>query len=305
MKKEVFDYFLDLDSKKLPRENGVIIKSPRNISKVPDDCYKIFRIYKKDYFCKTIGDIEDNLQAIASSHLFNEIGVLSPPIYVLKENENYECYSQISQSVYLPEFDCSLLPCEIGYYDRLLSTSKGRTDNWCILYDRLYKDYFLTFMTPECLEELINMFLIDELRTESDRHMKNYFLYKNKGSKKFNGVIAIDHDLISLIDTDCIYQKLFKSFLKHKYWSNSPTLNCVYISYEDRIKRLRQMLDDGVLSEENVTALKDALTFDFPGKIKETGEYYNVKKRKVNGIYTPISFLWDYNRKELGKDLEL
>lgn len=305
MKKDVYEYFLELDTKNLPRINNVIIKSPQNFSKVPDDCYKIFKLFDKRYFSKVVGDVEENFQPMASSELFNEAGVLSPPIYILKENDYFDLYSQITEDVHLPIFDKCLNPCEIGYYDKLLSTKKLRTSKWEVLYNKLYRDYFLTFMTPECLDEIINTFLIDELRTEGDRHMKNYFLYQLNGSNKFNGVVVIDHDLINLFETDCLSKHAFKDFIKHKACSNSPTLNCVHTTHENAIKAIRQLLDDGVLGDNNITALKDALSFDLPGRIKEYGEKFNIKKHPLNRVYTPLSYLWDYNRTQLGKDLEI
>ena len=67
----------------------------------------------------------------------------------------------------------------------------------------------------------------------------------------------------------------------------------------------RELLEEDVLSNNNIVALHNALEFDLPKSIKETGIKYSLTEVEINEIYNPIAMLWEYNRNNLGRDLEI
>jgi len=300
MKKNVYDYFTNLDEIPLQREKGAILETSKNMGFI-DDCEDMCSVNNSIYYYKYIGDLSDNFQALASCDLFNYIGILTPPIYLTKVPQK-PLYSQISPEININKdfSECkqaSFTPILKPFFDRHNCVDDYK---WKILQNKDICEYFLNFMTPECFDELINMFLVDELRSEGDRHYNNYFFYKNHGSDKFNGIIPIDFDLVAILDfEDCGTRESFNSFLKKKYCGKSPLTKVVKESHENNILNIKKLIDEGRLTECNVEALKTALNFDFPAAVNKYADKYQASDFERNRIYTPLSFLWEYNREQL------
>ena len=309
MRKQVYDYFVNLENENLERYNGSILVTPKNMKKVFETDYslEVYDINKNTFYLKWVGDLYDNLQPLASSKLFNNLGIISPPMdlsYKLDYNEYYQTTQDI---ISVEKFDSCKQPSHISRYNSIqpYSSHNFTTDKWKIITDNSLRNYFLTFMTEDCLEELINMTLIDELRSESDRNMHNFFLYKEKGSDKYNGVVVLDFDLVEILADDNTTRNSFEYFLKSPYDTTTPHLAYDHKNYKTRIEDIRNLLHKGLLSNNNISIIKDTLNYDFPKEIENQGIKYHTQKSQIEKIKTPISFLWEYNRETIGKDLGL
>jgi hypothetical protein len=163
----------------------------------------------------------------------------------------------------------------------------------------------LEYITPKCLEELIALFLADELRTEVDRHDANYFFYKKPKSEKFEGIIAIDNEISDYATFRATTDEEFRRYINIPYFAYTPigTMS-EEISYKDRLKQIKSFIDSGKLTEEQVSTLRKEVLFDFPKAIREASNHPKLKAFQ-NKIYDSASRLWEYNRKELEKELSL
>lgn len=314
MKAEVYDYFINLEKQGLPMKGGYILDADPRITK-PN--------YPSNYYCnvrtRTIDDttfyekhIFDNVEvigSIASAEMYNAVGIMTPPIYLMKTPlsnpkpfKRHTVYSIQQDVTSLKDFICSRGGDNKQYIQDIYR--KHSNFKWSILYDTRIRESFLSHMTPQCLNELINLFLLDELRTDIDRHTNNYFLCKSKDSDKWEHIIPIDLECM-LIYRENISRKFdFDSFTANPYNSTTPQHYEDYRRYSDRMIDMRELLDDGVLSKSNVDTIKSALEYDFPKAIKKTCKKYHLHKH-TKEAYNPVAHLWEYNRNTIGRDLGL
>ena len=246
-----------------------------------------------------------NTQAIAgvaSSKMYNSIGIETPPIYMLKSKGPYT--STVQQDVLTIEDVLSTLAGDDLEYASIEKKVLGKF-KWQIFYDSNMIRMFLEFMTPECLEQLKNVFLVDELRTDYDRHVKNYFFYKSKNSDKYEGVIVIDPEQMIIYKYCGTKKEEFDSFLLYPYSSATPQQVVDIACYRQRVNDIREMIQDGVLSKQNIEVLLGALKYDFPAEIKQACRQRKLKRSERNKIITPAQRLWEYNQKTIGKELEM
>lgn len=297
----IYDYFINLDKGSFVRDNNAILEVPDNMLMI-DDCDDMCLINDSLFYYKYIGDLQDNFQQLASSDLFNHIGIITPPLFLTKSQFTGQ-YAQISQDIkWLP-----LIECNQGAYIMQIGSlfnkyARSAIDKWHILYNPELRDYFLTFMTEDCFEKFIDMFLVDELRSEGDRHCFNYFLYKTTYEGKFDGLIPIDFDLVAILNMeDYLTKESFNRFLHKKYYSKTPLTSVVKCNHENNIRNIKKLLDDDKLSQGNIKTIKKALDFDFPGCANKYADHYGANEFEKNRVYTPLSFLWEYNRENLSE----
>jgi hypothetical protein len=210
-------------------------------------------------------------------------------------------YYIITQDVHkVPNIYNATMPFHIHHFQRIHCSNKYNSSIE-ILYNKSLREQMLEFMSENCLNELSNLIIADELRTESDRHMRNLFLYKTTPNGKFDGVIAIDNEMGAIF---CYNDLPFKLFVQNKYSSASIIGNTYYSSYPERIKTLYKLISNNQLSAEQIQLIKEELSFDFPKEIRNVCSDYNVKHRQYsNSLYDNTSYLWDFNRKTIGKEL--
>ena len=247
---------------------------------------------------------ETSLGAIASSQMYNDIGILTPKIHFV-DDKNKNGTTTLQQDVSSIDFlDVALAGSNLEY-SQIVHEFFGK-EKWAVFYDTNLVRRFLQFMTPECLEQLKNLFLIDELRTDVDRHTKNYFFYKTKGTDKYEGIITIDLEQMTIF-FNCEGHKKedFSNFLVMPYESATPQQKYDHICYMQRVKNIRELIQDGVLSQKNLEALMAALKHNFPADIKKAIEDKGLHGKYKKDIVSPIEYLWDYNRNTIGKDLGL
>lgn len=311
MIKNIYDYFQNLEQEKLPTSRGTLIEDGKKIVTPPRTPYenllgkeiRLIEILKKPYYIKdNFGKM--SMVDIASSKMYNDIGIPTPPVYMLDilSKPNIQTGTQDVNSVKGIEFTIahsSIVENEVFSCNKEINNNK-----WDTLYDNYLKEELLQFMTDECFEQLITLHLIDELRTECDRHLGNYFFYKKPDSKKYEGVLPIDNEFARVVFDDIRTKKDFEYFLKSKY--SSATIFCGRDkkSLQERMYNIKQVLHDGKLTQNQINIMKHALDYDLPANIKNLKTYSYLKPEK-HLAYDGISRLWEYHHGQDGIEREL
>ena len=300
-KKKIFD---DLQGR------GVVDKFANGIDsdavKLTDKMSYYVSKYKldgdKSYYVKGSDELK-SVASIASANLCEKAGILTPPVYMLR-GKNKKSIKTLQENVEEIDGIEAILARNDVEYTQIQKKVFGKF-KWQMFYDEELVRDLLRFMTLDCFTQFQNMFLIDELRTDVDRHTKNYFFYKTQDSKKYQGVIAIDLELMVIYDYCGAKKDDFINFLAHSYQSALPHQVYDKVNYIQRVSDMRQLLQDGVLSGANIRAMVAALEHDFPADMKEICKQNNFRKKDRNEIIVPIERLWEYNQKTIGKDLGL
>ena len=302
-----FQYFQDL------KANGVverIRKTPKTkdgITIVETNGYvlskcKIDGDPTNQYYIKK-SDTHRSVVSSATADMYGKAGILTPPVYLIRASKANQ-FDTLQQDV------CSLwdidavLACAVKGYDSLKEKAYGRF-KWQIFYNTALRDYFLKFMTPGCFNQLKNMFLASEVRTDIDGHLKNYFFYKKPGDIKFSGVIPIDLEEMTIFDHRCQCKQDFENFIYLPYYTETPQQNNDYLCYKDRVRDIRELIQDGVMNEDNAETLRVMLSYDFPGEIKKKCNDHLIIGKERRKAIDPIERLWEYNRQTIGRDLGL
>ena len=148
------------------------------------------------------------------------------------------------------------------------------------------------------------MFLVDELRSEKDRHMGNYFLARQRGESKYSSVVAIDFDNTAIMEHQPSSRSEFEEFLYYPNTAFTPSESLVPLYYSESIRDLKEIIDKGTLTTDQFNTVKNALEYDYAKAIKN----FCISQRLFRESKTapePIARLWDYNRKELSQELGL
>lgn len=312
MIKKVYDYFEDLEKKKLPRNKHNLIYDGEHITNVPTITESgilahPLMIDGVHYFVKG-NNGEYSIVDIASANMYNAIGIPTPPVHTIEKPaggcQRQNVISLASQDVNSIEgikFDVAdkLLSQPDIVRNRLLTMYK-----WDPLYDTHLQRVLLTYMTKECFEQLVGLFLVDELRGDTDRHENNYFFYKSEGSEKYEGVLPIDHEMMNILHFDLSKKSNLYNYLA----SNTHTPNMFgsldNASYLQRIKDIKELLQDGILTAGQIDLLKKAIKFNLPKEVKKIGKNPHFKVYK-KFAYDGVSRLWEYHQKDLGRELGL
>lgn len=322
--KNIYDYFENLEQKKLPRDkyNNLIYDNDRVAYINTDSCdNRSITIDDTPYFMKGYnGDC--SIVDIASTNMHNCIGIPTPPITTVVKRGEDKARSQIflaTQDVHsVDDFLFSIANNMLSKKDFDMQRFNFR-HKWSPLYDMEIKKLFLKYMTEECFDDLIGLFLVDELRTEQDRHENNYFFYKSKKAEKFEGVLPIDNELLSVISREGKSKQDFINFLHTPTHTVNLFGEIEKRTHKKRIEDIKELIYDQLLSRKQIELLKRAINYDLPAEIKKvfknpllsgtTGIFRSsldkYKRSDAIRAYDCISRLWEYNQKELGSDLEL
>ena len=248
-------------------------------------------------------DLQTSLGGAASSKMYNQIGILTPEIHLVNNGNKFSS-ATLQQDVSSIDFLYTTLAGSNYEYSQIVHEFFGK-DKWAVFYDTNLSRRLLQFMTPNCLDQLKNVFLIDELRTDVDRHTKNYFFYKSKDADKYEGIITIDLEQMTIFFNCSSAKDDFSNFLVTPYESATPQQKYDHICYMQRVKNIRELIDDGVLSQRNLEALTLTLKHNFPADIKKLVKEKHLHGKTKKDIVDPIERLWEYNQKTIGKDLGL
>ena len=325
MNKDVLSYFIDLDKEKLARdENNAIIAPSKDVVKLRPDlqassCRKIvkYNIAGKRFFSKSEPNKFFTLKTheIASSKMYRDLGITTPPVYYMMVNGILRKRpALVSQDLYsIKQLDVALCS-KLKAIRKIQLQSDTILTPYDILFEKEVRDYCLTFMTKECYEELVDMFMLGDLRADSDIHPDNYFLYKKHGEKKYTGVIPIDLEHSQIALSKCTTQEEFRHFIEgHEYESCLPFkhrygddyLGECYLflgTYADRIKSLKNLIQSGKLTKKQTTLLKRAINYDLPSTMENIVAYHNFDKTQKHTCEL-VKRAWDYNHKQLSKEL--
>ncbi len=304
---DIYDYFQKLEDKKFPRLKKSILYDESRMHYDPNaaEDKRELSIDGTNYFYKQFHH-ENTLVEIASTNMYNEIGIPTPPVSLIRE---FLPDGPLSPEAYVVNPDINQIP----EYEFILGIPLFKNngirgffphDRWGSLYDSDIRRKFLKFLTPECFDQLIGLSLVDEIRSERDRHLGNIFFYRKKGNTKYEGCIPIDNELIQLMHQYDFTKSDFQTFLLTKYSAGTPLCDMDSGTYISRIGNIRELLQDGMLTQGQIDLMKRAINYNFPKTIKQIGSNpLFAKKRKP--VYDSVSRLWEYHHNNLGKDLEL
>ena len=299
------NFFYDFDAKVIADKlkKGANVDDEIKFVQKQSDCVAKYQVADgKTCFVKDV-DIKTGVSSIASSKLYEKIGILTPPVSFVAKKDRYTIQT-IQPNVEDVEGVKTILANSDLEYKKISTRVFGKY-KWQMFYDESLVAALLKFMTPSCLTAFKNMFLVDELRTDGDKHLKNYFFYKSKDSNKYEGIIGIDLDLMQIYNYCGSKKEDFANFLVYPYQTATPHQAYDNVSYKQRITDMRQLVQDDVLSASNINAIKSALEYDFPKEMKNACKDSKLGFGEKNEIVKPIERLWEYNRETIGRDLEM
>ncbi len=310
MIKDIYEYFEKLEDQKLERQGTCLVFDDDNIREAdynyPD--YRPISIHQVYYYIKSTFGVH-SLSEVATNKMYNSIGMPTPPTYVLKKFRRPGDLEEIDYVINpdiktIPDYD--FVVCKKAFGNTNIVKFINNYDKWDIFSKHQIKDFFLEYMTPECLQQLISLCLIDELRTEKDRHFSNLFLYKKKGAEKYEGIIPIDNEYTHLHDIGANTSDDFSYFVQLPYSCANPLSRYNESrSYRDRQKSMRDLIQKGLISSQQIELIKRELEFDLPSNIQNAGISSLELDCLRTSAYTSTQRLWDYNRQNIGQDLGL
>lgn len=326
MSREVLKYFIDLDKQKLTRndDNAIIENSPK-IKRLGRDlhassCRKVvkYKIAGRTFFAKSEPNKYFTLKTheMASSKMYRDLGIATPPVYYMMMNGLFSKKpALLSQDLY------EISKIDVVLCSKLKALKKAKVPAnkivtpYQVLLEKELRDYCLTFMTERCLDEILTMFMLGDLRSDADIHPDNYFLYKKQGEKRYSGVIPIDLEHSQIILSRADSYEDFKDFItKKSYDSCLPFRHRtddrygdgnLYVyngTYADRINHIKKLIQSGKLTQKQLTILKRAINYDLPKTMLDVADTYNFDQSQRDTC-DRVKRAWDYNRKELSREL--
>ncbi len=286
----------------LERVSGFGKKKPLTqyevIQQINQNVQKIV-IENKNYFLKQ-STLYRGIAGVALAKMYNGIGIQTPKSELVRSNEKGFVRSIQEDMTAMDGLEVLLANDNLDYLQ--IEKSMRGVDKWQIFYDIDLMFMFLKFMTNDCLEQLKNLYLIDELTTQIDRTLENFYLYKRPESEKYEGVIAIDLEELAIYQFRGAGKDDFENFLKQTYFTSTPQQTIDSDNYRKRVWEILNLAYDGVLSESNLLVIKNALGYDFPKELEKLCTIQKVSSKTKNEIVEPIKRLWEYNNQNLGKE---
>lgn len=300
MNKDLLNYFEKLGNIKFLLNGGYILDKDKNVEEVSPAKYNI---NGKDFYSKSAHADKYTMTEMSTSEMYNSIGLTTPPIYLMKKKDSSKTFI-INQDV--KTIDPNL---EFQSADKIIDHDPFfRYREYAYptnaIFDQEVQEKWHSIMTDECIEQYILMFLLDEIRTESDRFGRNYFFYRKKGNEKWEGVMPIDNELMSIVSTNDERFKSkegFQTFLSQKYTSHDMLGHYIHVSYEDRMQDIKAMIYLDKLTDNQLMTLKSALEYNLPKTASKIQRKYNLKTTSQECIKR----LWDYQHGEDGLAKEL
>lgn len=247
---------------------------------------------------------ENAVVSAVSAKMYSNIGIVTPSIQLFtKPNTIYKAETFQTDVNSLKDYKTILasFDCDYKKIPRLFFTKY----KWRLFYDEGLKNKLLQFMTQECLANFQNIFLADELRTDNDRYTGNYFFYKQKGGEKYEGIIVIDLENMQVINLGGEKKKDFECFISTPYPSWTPHQTVDHLSYIQRINDIRELIDEDVLTQDNLDTMINVLKFDFAKEVKAFCKDNKINKEIKKRVSNSVDRLWEFNINTLGRDLGL
>ncbi len=302
------ELFEALDRKRF-RKNGVVSVYSEDEECLFKDREEIHanlmsaHIGQTQYYCKGF-DENVSLPGMASSRMYEELGMTTPPVHLIgRQGKDMPSYIMTQDFQQLPGLEFvqakDIMPKIFQEYP----CSSGR-NKFGYLEDEVDRYMMLRLMTQECIDQVTDMLIADELRSEDDRHGHNFFFWKRVGQEKFEGVMLIDNEMMRIqqLVPNASADK-FKCFLREKY-ASFTLQGLEYTSIVERAIRLKNLLQKDVLTKKQLKFLKQCIEYPFAQKVEELyGGIPGVANRK-QGASEPFKRLWDYYSESLAPEIE-
>ena len=254
--------------------------------------------------------VKSSSPIIATSNILNSdvmkaVGIMNPPPIIFSKKQG------LSQKPLLATQDVKSLggircisASEMFAWTLYNMNLTKIKDPWVILKQDNVREFFLQYMTSECLDELINAFITTKLCTNPDFTLSNYLLYKRPNAKLYEGICAIDLEQSELFfyDQDNKGKSSFKDFISHKY--KSALLTGGYglpTSYSEKIQNLKDIIQSGKLSDGNIRTIKKVIRHDMAGRVARINK--DIPLIRYKRAYDLTSALQQFNRNELSREL--
>lgn len=246
----------------------------------------------------------EGLNEIVLGKVYNDKGINSNISYPVlqEERSRYDSVKVLSQDISkLKGMDVKIADKAIGkVFDKYLLANQ--VSPWEILNNPTAKSEMLEYVTEECFNKIISMHLLDNLLTSADRHSNNYFMVRNKGSEKWEDIIAIDHSYLDIIDNGRICEtpaESIKEYVKAQHIFIMPMDIRAHTSHRNRIQLINKLLDGGKLADENVELIKNALEYDLIGVYDKEIHKHGLKSRELDYDRELMARIWEYNREQV------
>ena len=333
---EVKKYLEDFEKSNLPRNRqGVFVVdginvTPHNFAKTPSEIHKngivqlsmggkraygkVFTVYPFDLYDN--GWNKGCITECVTGKALNDLGVnsiMSYPIDISCVKRTDTGYGTVSQDL------CSLdeLLCAIGTdinpildidFRKLINRqlSKQKRDTWKILLNPRVKRKMLEVMTLDCYNDFVNMYIADTMLGSLDRHSGNYFFVKNKGSKLWESVIALDNEYTLAYKSMDYYGseiRTSKDLANHVITSTTLSQNpqnvCSNVSYLERVKILRKLVEQGKFDKPQEELITRIIDYDLPTTMRKFYSKYNIRHDEAIKLYDISSYIWEAGRENL------
>ena len=310
MQKEVQKFFIDLEQKRVNKENNIIQLNSDRITRVKGASGLLRYNIDGTYAFIKDDDLRNIIYGIASSKMYNDIGITMPKTCLIQDkNGTINLASQDIRNLASSKIDVTL-GINTPLYKKFLQNNwrAGKIRNkWNMLFDDDARLKFLHYMTPECLDEFIGLYPAGELLTNGDLHWQNVFFYKPAGSDLYEGVIPIDLEFVNILLTKNIAANTaFKEFLSKGYSTYTPTEHRDSVkTYPQRMRAMQENLQEGNFSPNQIDIMTRMLNYDFPETIKQISQKYSLPATRAYNTHKVAEKLWQYNRAHIGRDLGL
>jgi len=262
---------------------------------------------------------------IVISNVYNDLGVnsaLSYPInvdsYVSTNDKTKKfispAYATVSEDV------CSLKGLDVAIarnqdFLKFLKPAKlmgkfryklAGGDMWKVILNPKVKSELLKYMTEDCYNDFVNLYLLGVFSGNYDRNPGNLFFYKTKSGAKWEGLITIDHELT--LSTDCIkrYLNQYNTTVPAKVLVNDffDTLTCFwtpqgsvnYDAHSVRLYKLKKTLAEGKFQDAQLELIDRIKEYDISTTMRHFYDKYNITGTYPTKLYDVTSYAWEKSK---------
>lgn len=314
MKENVYKYFENLKEKKLNCEKDYFFLDEDKISRSGANNNRFSRsvllnICGTKYFAKDVRQKSESCQLLSpvelgSTQMYNHLGMFTPPANIVDS-------PLFPSRVYLATQDVASLKdytVTIASKSKVAEITKDTRyigdKQWDLLYNKKTQDKLHECMTEDCFEKFISLFLLDEIRTECDRHQSNFFFIKHKNAKKYEDIIPIDNEFAQVAYNQADTADKFKDFLEFSYLSETPSSAYFDETFINRMNGIKQLLHEGKLTPAQIALIKKELQYNLPKAIKE-GSHHPELEQNCQDASNAMSYIWEYHHGSDGLAREL
>ena len=334
---EVREYLTDFDRRNLPtddtgywKEDGKrIIEKGEVLGRKNRNKVYNYLVDKRHVFAKSYGDKDWTNRAVLEAlmgHVYNDLGVNSSEGYPLRRANGdlaiaTQNVSHLGRWVIDKDTQVKSVEEVLGTIFRQTDAYKvlrqenlkslntqnydyRKTEMWGVILEPSVRQELLKHMTVQCYEEIKNMYLLDVIMGNPDRHYLNYFLTKKKGDKKWQSAIAFDNE--SSIYRNCVRDfrcgnakdifAISENIVTNFY---TPQLVTDAKTHAERIQDVCDLIAQGKFTKYQYKLLTDILGYDLPAKISQMYKKYGIKNPDAQKLRDVMSYAWDEHQRAI------